>query len=466
MSNMVGRKLGKNEPIETLSVFVEFKRRLGSQTWMKTDHLQESVKNLRERKQQITSGNDRFSTWVSTPEGTAWSQWKINEDGAPPNGGPEAAGVLQPTSYHRSEETSLGHRINAALAEEAKCKLLFDWLEDQLDTSWNAQKNAISDNNDALSIYQQLQQLKYFVSTLGLGKASLVSAELMCRLQALPTADDPTEVVARLEKIEEIVALMELHHTTVLATVDEAATAAAIAQLPPVVVGIEVAVAVIPPVVYQTCPDIPTRDVLYNLLASLVAQTLANQIVTQQLYSMESVRASWDVITKTVKLIAAASPHKKQKLDHVGHALSADLIDQVRHEIVCAAQQQEQQQQQYHQQQFHQQQSLGYPMQQQHMMAFSAYPRPPVYGKSPGVCYAYQRGECQRGDSCRFSHGTVVPAGREAPSATATATAAPSTQSCSHYQQGRCIHGDHCRFRHDLPGTLGVNFRGAGAGGM
>ena len=478
-----GMNLSKNEPIGTLNLFVELRRRLGSNTWMMTNHLQQSVRALRARKERITDANDRYSTWLATPEGMAWSFWEVNEDGNPPNGGPEAAGVKKPSAYDRAEETSLGHRLNAALTEEAKCKGLYDWFEDQLGPSWDAQKKSIADNNSTLTVYEQLQRLKQYVSTLGLGKASLVSAELMRRLQALPTADDPMEVNARLEKIEEIVALMELHHATVLATVDEVATAAAIAQLPPE--GVDVVL----PVVYHTCPDIPTRDVLYNLLSSLVTQTLANQLVTQQLYNLEAVRASWDVITKTVKLIVAATPSKRQKTDHGGNAMLAHCEEQYRHDVACAAQlqqqqmqqqqheqfrheiacaaQQQQQQQQEQQQQFHQQQL---PMHQQpHMMAFSASPRPPVYGRSPGVCYAHQRGECHRGDSCRFSHDSAAPAGREASSATttATATAAPTaTQACIHYQQGRCLHGNNCRFRHDLPGTLGTNFRGAGAGGM
>ena len=262
----VGMNLGKNDPIGTLNLFVELRRRVGSNTWMMTNHLQHSVRNLRERKDRITEANDRYSTWLASIGGTEWTLWEVNEEGNPPNGGPEAAGVKKPNAYDRAEETSLGHRLNAALTEEAKCKVLYDWFEDQLGPSWDAQKKSIADNNSTLTVYEQLQRLKQYVSTLGLGKASLVSAELMRRLQALPMADDPIEVNARLEKIEEIVALMELHRATVLATVDEVATVAAIAQLPPAAEGVDVVL----PVVYHTCPDIPTRDVLYNLLSSLV----------------------------------------------------------------------------------------------------------------------------------------------------------------------------------------------------
>lgn len=419
--------------------------------------------------------------------------------------------MTKPTQYQRSEESSLAHRIIAAHAQEAKCKALFEWLEDQLDSTWIAQKNAIADNNDNLSIYQQLQQLVRNIVTLGLGNAAVVSAELKRKLHALKPANHPSDVVERLEKIEEVYELLKSHRALVTSTIDEAATAVAVARLPPAAAGDGV---VILPVVYKSCPDLPDRDELYNLLLSLVEPSSTNTLISVAMETMESV-ASWEDIKARVKRIEATSAHKRQRTgEHQpapgqNHAMLADHGDmtqalmneqqqqhhQVQQALACAAQQQQirhmqnmeaqqfQQAQQQAQQLHHQpQQQAVYQTQyqqgyhQQPTLAFAAqaHSRQPVYGmtSSPGICYAHQRGECQRGNTCRFSHDLSTGGGASSAAATATAEA------CIFHRKGTCTNGDNCRFRHDsgaqqqqqqqqrLPGTLGAHFRGAGGGGV
>jgi len=61
--------------------------------------------------------------------------------------------------------------------------------------------------------------------------------------------------------------------------------------------------------------------------------------------------------------------------------------------------------------------------------------RPPSRGAP--ICYAFQRGECDRGDSCRFSH--------DANASTPQKSSAP----CYAFQKGECTRGDACRFSHD-----------------
>ena len=63
------------------------------------------------------------------------------------------------------------------------------------------------------------------------------------------------------------------------------------------------------------------------------------------------------------------------------------------------------------------------------------YDRPPSRGAP--ACYAFQRGECDRGDSCRFSH--------DANAGTPQRNSAP----CYAFQKGECTRGDACRFSHD-----------------
>ena len=96
----------------------------------------------------------------------------------------------------------------------------------------------------------------------------------------------------------------------------------------------------------------------------------------------------------------------------------------------------------------------------------------PFYGGGPGAgggggghfagpkpCYAYAKGECFRGDRCRYWHDPSIP------------PPDPSKQigeggPCWAFAQGRCFRGDACRYSHDpsvLPKDLENNpFRNAG----
>lgn len=53
--------------------------------------------------------------------------------------------------------------------------------------------------------------------------------------------------------------------------------------------------------------------------------------------------------------------------------------------------------------------------------------------RGPGVCYSFQRGECNRGDACRYLH---------------EAQERKRTGICYSYQRGECRRGDGCRFLH------------------
>ena len=59
------------------------------------------------------------------------------------------------------------------------------------------------------------------------------------------------------------------------------------------------------------------------------------------------------------------------------------------------------------------------------------------FGEGPPVCYAFQKGECTRGDACRFSHDPNA----EAPQR--------SSAPCYAFQRGECDRGDACRFSHE-----------------
>jgi hypothetical protein len=66
-------------------------------------------------------------------------------------------------------------------------------------------------------------------------------------------------------------------------------------------------------------------------------------------------------------------------------------------------------------------------------------------GRPTGICYAFQRGECERGDSCRYSHD---------PNADPGVGYMPSSgpKICFAYQKGECMRGDACRYSHMIDG--------------
>ena len=63
-------------------------------------------------------------------------------------------------------------------------------------------------------------------------------------------------------------------------------------------------------------------------------------------------------------------------------------------------------------------------------------------GGGAPVCYAFQKGECTRGDACRFSH---TEGGGGGGGGFGARSAAP----CYAFQKGECSRGDSCRFSHD-----------------
>ena len=73
-------------------------------------------------------------------------------------------------------------------------------------------------------------------------------------------------------------------------------------------------------------------------------------------------------------------------------------------------------------------------------------------GGSKGPCYAYQKGNCDRGANCRFSHDGSGGGG---------GGGGGSKGPCYAYQKGNCDRGANCRFSHDDDGGGG----GAGGGG-
>ena len=73
-----------------------------------------------------------------------------------------------------------------------------------------------------------------------------------------------------------------------------------------------------------------------------------------------------------------------------------------------------------------------------------------------GICYANQRGECDRGDSCRYSHDSSKTQGNNSER---------SQGICYANQRGECERGDSCRYSHDSSKKQG-NRGGGGSQSM
>lgn len=82
------------------------------------------------------------------------------------------------------------------------------------------------------------------------------------------------------------------------------------------------------------------------------------------------------------------------------------------------------------------------------------------FGRGQGACYAFQRGECDRGDSCRFSHEESTGNGDAnrnsrgsdfgwGSSRGSDGGAYSRTKVCFAFQRGECDRGESCRFAHE-----------------
>ena len=81
-----------------------------------------------------------------------------------------------------------------------------------------------------------------------------------------------------------------------------------------------------------------------------------------------------------------------------------------------------------------------------------------------GACYAFQKGTCNRGASCKFDHVTMD---GEPPQRAPMRSA--SRGSCYAFERGDCEYGDDCKFSHGAggaaPRSSGRVGNGGGGGG-
>lgn len=90
-----------------------------------------------------------------------------------------------------------------------------------------------------------------------------------------------------------------------------------------------------------------------------------------------------------------------------------------------------------------------------HTAGEEVYPMPqqsaPYGGTPTGFCFAFQRGECFRGDACKYSHSMPPIGGGQVGdymNPYGGGYHQPSRRPCFAFQRGECTHGDACRFAH------------------
>ena len=75
--------------------------------------------------------------------------------------------------------------------------------------------------------------------------------------------------------------------------------------------------------------------------------------------------------------------------------------------------------------------------------------------RSSAICFAFQRGECDRGNSCKFSHsvGSVIESHQD------SFYVRKATGVCYAFQTGECDRGETCRYLHEA-GDVPTNYSG------
>lgn len=74
--------------------------------------------------------------------------------------------------------------------------------------------------------------------------------------------------------------------------------------------------------------------------------------------------------------------------------------------------------------------------------------------KKSTICFAFQKGDCDRGDSCRFDHVSDNNVGGDRRSRKDDTRGEKKSDVCFAFQKGECDRGDSCRFSHSSGGTF------------
>jgi hypothetical protein len=394
---------------------------------------------------------DGFRDFRGTEAGQIWLRAQ-----APNFEGPQP--LIQPTDIQTplTVDEREDYNVNISRLKSVKKELTFanpgcgavtQYLEDRLDgRDWDGELKPILHSGG--ETYIILRAMLRLIKNRGLGEVIAVRTSLLKKLDDIPAASNPYMVGEMLTRFEQVLLWMQFQHNAVTTTPDDdamqRAAARALVHLPPVQL-------------FKHCPALLSSDEKVSRMEAKLMSSAENTVIANEVFRMKRDGMSFEAIVGGIRAVtnnAMKSTSRMPPSDSIGmfasSSSSSSSMANMDH-LACLAQQQEQSQLE---QDDHQRVAAG------------------AYGKvatAPGPCYAFQRGECIRGTTCRFTHGEAggksaglpltttargfVPASAStlasAPPATPATPAARSSRQCYFYQNnGHCNEGANCRFVH------------------
>jgi hypothetical protein len=439
-------KVTKSDPLKVIDLLEKVQRKasnLQAAKFLDNERILQTPEQLEAIQRAYEERMDGFRDFRSTEAGGSWVRAQApNFTGPQPEIQPTATQTPLDVDEKEDYNTNI-NRLKAVKKEltfaNTVCGEVKQFLEERLDSrDWDGELRPILQSGG--ETYMILRGMLRLIKSRGLGEAITVRTSLLKKLDDIPAASSPYLVGEMITKFEQVLLWMRFQYDAVTTTQDDEAMQRAARH----------ALANVPPVqLFKYCPALLSSDEKVARMEAKLLTTAENSVIANEMFRMKRDRLLFEVIVAGIRAITNSASKTSSRMppsDSMGMSASSSMVN-VDH-LACLAQQQEQHQ-----------------LEQDDRQGIAA----GAYGKvvtGPGPCYAFQRGECQRGTSCRFTHGeasgksaglphTTAPRGFAPTSQSTPASAPPATpqahssRKCVFHLQGHCNEGANCRFAHD-----------------